>query len=88
MKYTVHPTQIFFLVVLFGLFHGLVFLPVLLSIIGPPPYPSAEAGEGLHHSNATAVTAALMRTDTCQLEKPEQIEMKNGSTTSSDLQKS
>ncbi|RUS79504.1 hypothetical protein EGW08_012736, partial [Elysia chlorotica] len=30
-----------FLVVLYGLFHGLVFLPVLLSWLGPPPYPTA-----------------------------------------------
>ena len=29
--------KIFFLVVVFGLFHGLVFLPVVLSLIGPPP---------------------------------------------------
>ena len=28
--------KIFFLVVVFGLFHGLLFLPVILSIIGPP----------------------------------------------------
>ena len=28
--------QIFFLVVLFGLFHGLIFLPVALSLFGPP----------------------------------------------------
>ncbi|XP_033117037.1 patched domain-containing protein 3-like isoform X2 [Anneissia japonica] len=33
--------KIFFLVVLFGLFHGLVLLPVLLSWIGPAPYASA-----------------------------------------------
>ncbi|XP_070562444.1 patched domain-containing protein 3-like isoform X2 [Ptychodera flava] len=33
--------KIFFLVVLFGLFHGLVFLPVMLSWIGPSPYLSA-----------------------------------------------
>ncbi len=31
-------TQIFMLVVVFGLFHGIVFLPVLLSIVGPQPY--------------------------------------------------
>lgn len=25
-----------------GLFHGVVFLPVVLSIIGPKPYPNAK----------------------------------------------
>lgn len=30
--------QIFLLVILFGLFHGIVFLPVVLSLIGPPSY--------------------------------------------------
>ncbi|XP_071523040.1 patched domain-containing protein 3-like isoform X2 [Panulirus ornatus] len=34
--------KIFFAVVLYGLFHGLVFLPVLLSLLGPAPYPSAK----------------------------------------------
>ncbi len=29
--------RIFFLVVLFGLFHGLAVLPVLLSLVGPRP---------------------------------------------------
>lgn len=28
----------FFLIVLFGLFHGLCFLPVVLSLIGSSPY--------------------------------------------------
>ena len=32
--------KIFFLVVSFGLYNGLVFLPVLLSLIGPPPAAS------------------------------------------------
>ena len=31
----------FFGVCLFGLFHSLVFLPVLLSLIGPDPYITA-----------------------------------------------
>ncbi|XP_055641683.1 protein patched homolog 3-like [Toxorhynchites rutilus septentrionalis] len=30
--------KIFLLVILLGLFHGLVLLPVILSMIGPPPY--------------------------------------------------
>ena len=33
--------KIFFLVVTFGLYHGLVFLPVLLSLFGPSPLTSA-----------------------------------------------
>ena len=28
-------------VVLFGLFHGLVYLPVMLSLVGPSPYESS-----------------------------------------------
>lgn len=30
--------QIFFAVCVYGLYHGLVFLPVLLSLLGPAPY--------------------------------------------------
>lgn len=37
--------KIFFLVVLFGLFHGLVYLPVLLSLAGPTCYPTASERE-------------------------------------------
>jgi multidrug efflux pump subunit AcrB len=33
--------KVFFCVVLFGMFHGIVFLPVLLSLIGPAPYENA-----------------------------------------------
>ncbi|XP_046844152.1 patched domain-containing protein 3-like isoform X2 [Xenia sp. Carnegie-2017] len=44
-------------VVIFGLFHGLVFLPIILSILNPSPYKSAlkitssfgETGTGLRH---------------------------------------
>ncbi|PNF27986.1 hypothetical protein B7P43_G14201 [Cryptotermes secundus] len=35
--------KIFFLVVMFGLFYGTMFLPVLLSLIGPKPYESLQA---------------------------------------------
>ncbi|GAB1610707.1 patched domain-containing protein 3-like isoform X1 [Argonauta hians] len=34
--------KVLFLVVTFGLFHGLIFLPVILSLYAPPPYPSAK----------------------------------------------
>ena len=30
--------QVFFLVIVFGLFHGLVFFPALLGLIGPSAY--------------------------------------------------
>lgn len=33
--------KIFLLVILFGLFHGIVFLPVILSVTGPPPYKNS-----------------------------------------------
>ncbi|XP_053394032.1 protein patched homolog 1-like isoform X2 [Mercenaria mercenaria] len=35
--------RVFMSVVLFGLFHGLVYLPVVLSWVGPSPYPSNKA---------------------------------------------
>ena len=34
--------QIFILVVGYGLFHGLIFLPVVLSIMGPSPFAVAD----------------------------------------------
>ena len=33
--------RIFLLVIIFGLFHGLILLPVMLSLIGPSPYNNA-----------------------------------------------
>ena len=35
----------FFLVVVFGMFHGLVFLPVILSTLGSPAYHHATAAK-------------------------------------------
>ncbi|XP_032219705.2 patched domain-containing protein 3 [Nematostella vectensis] len=37
--------KIFFLVVLFGMWHGMAYLPVLLSSIGPAPYLSAQVSD-------------------------------------------
>ena len=35
--------QLFFLVIVFGLFHGLVFLPALLGLIGPSAYSHVKS---------------------------------------------
>ena len=37
--------RIFLLVIIFGLFHGLILLPVVLSLIGPPAYNNAKPAE-------------------------------------------
>ena len=37
--------SIFLLVIIFGLYHGLILLPVLLSLIGPSPYDSEVKGD-------------------------------------------
>ncbi|XP_066915990.1 patched domain-containing protein 3-like isoform X1 [Clytia hemisphaerica] len=34
--------KLFFLVVVFGMFHGVVYLPIVLSLVGPEPYASSE----------------------------------------------
>lgn len=39
--------QIFLLVILFGLFHGVVFLPVVLSLIGPDAYITKDDGPSI-----------------------------------------
>ena len=39
--------KIFFLVVVFGLFHGLVFLPVVLSLIGPSELLESDVAKEL-----------------------------------------
>ncbi|XP_060591012.1 patched domain-containing protein 3-like [Ruditapes philippinarum] len=49
--------RVFMTVVLYGLFHGLVYLPVVLSWVGPPPYQSrsikeAEERTKMLHSSA------------------------------------
>ena len=41
-KYSYTYFQVFFLVVAFGLFHGLVLLPTVLSICGPAPVAAAS----------------------------------------------
>lgn len=40
--YIIFFVQIFFLVIVFGLFFGLVYLPVILSIVGPSEWHTAK----------------------------------------------
>lgn len=48
--------QIFFGVFVFGVFHGLVFLPVLLSLVGPAPYSTVSPAilENTDDSNSSS----------------------------------
>ncbi|XP_067679237.1 patched domain-containing protein 3-like [Haliotis asinina] len=48
--------KVFLLVVCFGLFHGLIYLPVVLSWIGPSPYLSADHD---YHPNEAEVNPAF-----------------------------
>uniref|UniRef100_A0A1B0D602 SSD domain-containing protein n=1 Tax=Phlebotomus papatasi TaxID=29031 RepID=A0A1B0D602_PHLPP len=43
--------KIFLLVILFGLFHGIVFLPVILSIVGPAPYVQPQRPQVIANGN-------------------------------------
>ena len=47
--------------VIFGLYHGLVFLPVLLSVVGPSSF--AERGGVVSTSTAKAVASVESRSD-------------------------
>lgn len=45
LNYVHFYAQIFTVVICFGLFHGLVFLPVLLTLIGPQPFSNTQDGK-------------------------------------------
>ncbi|KAJ8306409.1 hypothetical protein KUTeg_016954 [Tegillarca granosa] len=62
--------KVFFLIVLFGLFHGLVYLPILLSLFGPKPYQSAyttdvivtyEKGDPVLEKSQTETTCYVIK---------------------------
>jgi len=46
--------------VVYGLFHGLVFLPVLLSIIGPAPYASAVSEDENNENEVKEMQVLLL----------------------------
>lgn len=46
--------KIFLLVILYGMFHGLCLLPVILSLIGPKPYNSLVVASGDSETRAAA----------------------------------
>lgn len=48
-------------VVLFGLFHGLVYLPVILSWVGPSPYPCSLPSNGVEETDSTRLQKSEAR---------------------------
>ena len=62
--------QVFSTVVVFGLFHGLAFLPVLLSIVGPAAYLHAD---NLAKSHAMAVRIDVRPAETVCQEIPDNV---------------
>jgi len=65
--------QIFVLVILFGLFNGLVFLPVLLGIMGPV----ASSGGGCNAEDDAANGGILVDKSKKDLETEDGLEMKS-----------
>ena len=49
--------KVFFLVIVFGLFNGLLLLPVMLSLVGPAAYSQSEGGEEGKEEKEAFVTA-------------------------------
>lgn len=55
------------MVVIFGLFHGLVFLPVILSLLGPAPY--ADHSSAVEDTAENTIGKTMAREEPVQLEK-------------------
>lgn len=63
--------KVFFLVVMFGMFHGLVFLPVILSLLGPAPYAVHENALKINKTEGT-VNNGVILDEPVRLEKMKQ----------------
>jgi hypothetical protein len=64
--------KVFFLVVVFGIFHGMVFLPVILSLLGPAPYANHDEEETTNNAVAT-IGQDLAKDEPVRLEKMKKI---------------
>ena len=59
------------MVVIFGMFHGLFFLPVSLSLIGPKPYAIHDEDEVTGHENKQT---KQNKPKTVELDEPVRLE--------------
>ena len=62
--------QVFCLTVVFGLFHGLVLLPVVLSILGPS-HPSSSDAASDQASDAASIKTGSVSAGSSRSESPE-----------------
>lgn len=53
--------KIFFLVIMYGMFHGLVLLPVVLSLIGPKPYNTLLSAPGASRTTSRRQSMSLTK---------------------------
>lgn len=51
--------KVFVLIIIFGLYHGLIFLPVILSIVGPDSYSTARENPNLKANQVAALGTSL-----------------------------
>jgi len=65
--------KIFFLVVVFGLFHGLIALPVVLSLVGPTSHKQNDEVNTITHSEQTKETSDANKTSSIENETMKNI---------------
>lgn len=81
--------KIFFGVVLYGLYHGLVFLPVLLSLVGPAAYPSAGSSPSHHPHEVEDLCPQSAQPPGCiHQDYPEEVPLGSKANTTADTEQS